>query len=158
MKLTKAESLLCEVEMRYKHGRQPLMKESQKIESSKDAAELLRQYFESEGHLLTEIEYFCVMHLRRNNTLKGMQTIAIGGQSGCVADPKVIFRSALLMGSAAIILCHNHPSGQLHPSTQDKDITNKIKLAGSFLDISVHDHIILTPLGNYFSFADDGQL
>lgn len=114
MKLTKAESLLCEVEMKYKNGRQPLMKESQKIKSSKDAAELLRQYFESEGYLLTEIEYFCVMHLRRNNTVKGIQTIAIGGQSGCVADPKVIFRSALLMGSYKPRKINNHEKRKNH--------------------------------------------
>lgn len=57
-----------------------------------------------------------------------------------------------------MILTHNHPSGTLNPSEADKSITRKIKSAGEFLDIKVLDHIILTPSGKYFSFADEGLL
>ncbi len=155
---TELPNVLCEVEMKYKSGKAPLMKETAKIKTSKDASELLRNYYEAEGLLIDQQEYFVIMHLRKNNTVKGMQTVSIGGQSSCTVDPKIIFKSALLMGSASIIVCHNHPSGENKPSDQDKAITNKLKEAGKFLEIGVLDHVILMPSDTYFSFADEGMM
>jgi DNA repair protein RadC len=81
----------------------------------------------------------------------------MGGVAGTVVDPKIIFKVALDHVASSIILCHNHPSGNLNPSLQDREITNKLKEAGRLLDIAVTDHLII---GNnqYFSFSDSGLL
>jgi len=76
---------------------------------------------------------------------------------GTVADPKMIFREALDQRASSVILCHNHPSGQLRPSAEDIQLTRKLVEGGRFLDIAVQDHLIVTNAG-YFSFADNGQL
>ncbi|MBT7463546.1 MAG: JAB domain-containing protein, partial [Bacteroidetes bacterium] len=77
--------------------------------------------------------------------------------SGTITDIRLIFQTALKASSVAIILAHNHPSGNLNPSEADKKITQKIKQAGELLDISVLDHIILSE-ESYFSFADENLL
>ena len=83
--------------------------------------------------------------------------ISQGGLSGTIIDVRIILKMALEKLACSIILCHNHPSGNLIPSQADKDITNKIKEAGKFMDIPVLDHLII---GNdaYFSFADEGLI
>ncbi len=83
--------------------------------------------------------------------------ISSGGVTGTVADPKVIFRSALEHNASSIILVHNHPSGQLKPSTADINLTKKLVSAGKSLEIPVLDHLIFADNG-YFSFADEGML
>ena len=83
--------------------------------------------------------------------------ISKGGQGGTIADPKIIFKSALENNAASIILAHNHPSGNLKPSQADINLTKKLREAGSFLDIPVLDHLIFTDT-SYFSFADEGIL
>jgi DNA repair protein RadC len=103
-------------------------------------------------------ESFWVMLLSRGNKLLGLSNISIGSVSGTVADPKKIFTMALLANASSIILIHNHPSGNLKPSTADRDITQKCKQAGEFLNLPVIDHIIISPNDNYFSFADEGLL
>jgi len=77
--------------------------------------------------------------------------------SGTVADPKVIFQVALKSNSSSIILCHNHPSGNVKPSKADIQLTRKITQAGEVLDLSVLDHLILTD-ECYYSFADEGTM
>ena len=76
-----------------------------------------------------------------------------GGITGTLVDVRIVFKNALLLGAVAIILAHNHPSGTLKPSQADKNLTNKLKIAGEYLDVKVLDHIILTNTG-YFSFSD----
>ena len=83
--------------------------------------------------------------------------ISVGGTAGTIADPKVIFVSALKCNATSIILVHNHPSGNLKPSNADTELTKKLKNAGQFLDLPVIEHIILTK-GGYLSFADEGIL
>jgi len=103
-------------------------------------------------------ESFKVMLLNRANRVIGIMNVSEGGQAGTVADPKMILQSALLSHAASIILCHNHPSGNTRPSEADIKLTKKIKEGAGFLDINLLDHIILTPEGNYYSFADDGMI
>ena len=83
--------------------------------------------------------------------------ISRGGISGTVADPKLIFKSALDHGGSSIILIHNHPSGNLQPSQADISLTKTLKEAGKFLEIPVLDHIIVSD-NSYFSFADEGMI
>ncbi len=81
-----------------------------------------------------------------------------GGITYTLVDLRLIFGVILKSLSTAVILCHNHPSGTLLPSNPDKDLTRKIKNAAGLFDIKVLDHLILTPGGDYYSFADNGML
>jgi DNA repair protein RadC len=102
-------------------------------------------------------EEFWILLLNRGNKIINSICISQGGLSGTVADPKKIFKTALEQYSASVILCHNHPSGNVKPSESDIRLTQKLKKAGSFLDLPVIDHIIIGD-GSYFSFADEGIL
>lgn len=102
-------------------------------------------------------EEFWVVLLNRANRILGKYMISRGGVSGTIADPKVIFNRALLSQASAMILVHNHPSGNTEPSQADRDITRKLRNAGDLLDLPVLDHLIVAEDG-YFSFADEGIL
>ena len=80
-----------------------------------------------------------------------------GGITGTLVDVRLVFKTALSQGAVGLILVHNHPSGTLKPSDSDKQITQKLKIAGEQLDIKVLDHVIVTET-NYFSFSDEGIL
>ncbi len=86
-----------------------------------------------------------------------MFEVSTGGVTGTVADPKLVFVAALKANACSIIISHNHPSGNLKPSQADEHLTQKIKLAGQFLDIKLIDHIIVSSEG-YYSFADEGLI
>ncbi len=124
-----------------------------KIESSRDVFDLLLPNWLD----IDYVESFHVVMLNRGNRLVGVSKISIGGVGGTVADPKKIFQTALKANASGLIICHNHPSGQTHPSASDKKITEKCKQAGKFLDLPVLDHLIITRK-DYFSFADEGIL
>ncbi len=115
--------------------------------------------FEIMQPLLGDLPYeqFWVMLLNRGNRILKTVCISEGSVSGTVADPKKIFKTALEHNASSIILCHNHPSGQTTPSSNDKRITSQCSEAGAFLDLPVLDHMIITS-GHYFSFADEGML
>ena len=122
------------------------------ISSSRDVYELLRRQFSDLNH-----EEFWIVLLNRSNKVLSRYLISKGGQAGTIADPKIIFQTALENHSASIILSHNHPSGNLKPSQADLRLTRKLKDAGDLLDISVLDHLIFTDSG-YLSFADEGLM
>ncbi len=127
-----------------------LMKQS--IYASKDAFEIIDPIIGDLPH-----EEFWVLLLNRARRLLKSCCISEGGVAGTVADPKRIFKAALESSATAIILCHNHPSGNPSPSMSDKRITQKCVEAGKFLDVPVIDHIIVAN-NNYFSFADEQLL
>lgn len=102
-------------------------------------------------------EQFWVIMLNRSNKVIHKRAISLGGVSGTVADPKVIFNKALEDLASGIILAHNHPSGNKKPSQADIELTKKLQQSGRLLEIPVLDHIIYTDDG-YFSFADEGLL
>ena len=102
-------------------------------------------------------EQFWVIMLNRSNKVIHKRAISLGGVSGTVADPKVIFKKALDDLASGIILAHNHPSGNKKPSQADIDLTKKLQNSGKLLEIPILDHIIFTDDG-YFSFADEGLL
>ena len=102
-------------------------------------------------------EVFAVIFLNRANKIIHFEIISEGGITGTVADPRIILRKALEENAVSIILCHNHPSGSLKPSRADEELTQKIKEAARYFDISVLDHIIVSETG-YYSFADEGIL
>ena len=102
-------------------------------------------------------EVFGVVFLNRANKINHFEIISQGGITGTVADPRIILRRALEEGAVSIILCHNHPSGNLKPSRSDEELTFKIKEASKYFDIKLLDHIIVSDEG-YTSFADEGIL
>lgn len=102
-------------------------------------------------------EEFWILTLNRSNQILCKQKISQGGVSGTIADPKIIFNKALAHLASAVILAHNHPSGNKQPSQADIALTKKLKKAGDLLEIPVLDHIIFTDDG-YFSFNDDGMI
>ena len=126
------------------------VREKPKIGSSKDAYEVLRPYLWDLPH-----EEFWVILLNRANQVLRCVQVSVGGVSGTVADPKMIFKVALEHLASGIIISHNHPSGNLTPSQADKDLTKKMKQGGVILEIPVLDHLIFTDKG-YYSFADEG--
>lgn len=127
-------------------------KKKQKILSSKDIADFLKAQFQYHTK-----EVFVVIFLNQANIILHHEIISEGGITGTVADPRIILQKALEHNATAIILSHNHPSGSLKPSQQDKVLTDKIKNAASYFDIQVTDHIIVSDEG-YYSFADEGLL
>lgn len=127
---------------------------AKKIISSRDAFDVLFPIYPE----IDMYESFWIMILGRANSIRGVSNISLGTESGTVADPKKIFQHALLGKASSIICFHNHPSGNLNPSSQDIQITKKIQESGRFLDLPMIDHLILSPEGNYFSFADEGML
>lgn len=122
------------------------------IRCSKDIAQYLRTVIKDFGY-----EVFGVLFLNKGNKINHFEIISRGGITGTVADPRIILKKALETEATSIILCHNHPSGNLKPSRADQDLTIKIKEAASYLDILVMDHIIVSEDG-YYSFADDGLI
>jgi DNA repair protein RadC len=100
-------------------------------------------------------ESFHVMYLNNASKIIRSSCVSTGGITNTFADPRVIFKEALELNATHIILCHNHPSGNLQPSTSDINITKKIKEAGRLLDITVLDHIIVSEAG-YCSMAEEG--
>ncbi len=122
------------------------------IRNSKIAFECFHPQLSDLNH-----EQFWIMLLNSANKVIKLEKIGVGGLTGTTADPKKIFKCALENNAVNIMLCHNHPSGNLVPSSADKKITENIIKAGQFLEIKILDHIII---GNdkYFSFADEGLL
>lgn len=95
--------------------------------------------------------------LNQAHKLKGYYSLSIGGKTGTVIDIRLVLKQALYDEASAIILAHNHPSGNTSPSEQDRKITKKLKDAAELMEISLLDHIIVTQT-EYYSFADEGAL
>lgn len=150
--LTDDFSKVTEVELVYRNKSRPSTR--LKISCSKDAYDLFLRTWD-DGKIELQ-EQFRVMFLDRSNGCLGISTVSSGGISTCVADPKIIFASALKAGAASIIIAHNHPSGSLKPSKPDTALTERFCYVGRMLDMPVLDHLIVTREG-YFSFADEGM-
>lgn len=147
----KAITIIAAIELAGRR-QQTIAREKSKIKSSKDAYEILRHHLQDLNH-----EEFWLLCLSRSGTVTAEIRISEGGITGTVADPKKIFKYALDHLATGIIVCHNHPSGNLTPSEQDRELTNKIRAAGKVLDITLMDHLIITQK-QYYSFADEGLL
>ena len=102
-------------------------------------------------------EEFRMLLLNRANILKANCMISKGGQSGTVADPKIIFKTALEYKASYIILAHNHPSGNEQPSHEDLQLTKKLVEMGQMMDLPVLDHLIITDK-SFYSFCDAGLI
>lgn len=125
------------------------------IKNSFDASELLRSRFPK--GIINLKEVFYVRYLSNGNHVLAISKLSEGGLTGTVIDLRHLFAQALLLNASAVILCHNHPSGNLKSSPKDVEISLKAIEAGKVLDVQVLDHIILT-FESYLSLADEGLL
>ncbi len=126
-----------------------------KITKSSDAYDLFMRVWDMNKIQL--LEQFKIMLLDRGNACMGISNVATGGVSACVVDPKIVFSTALKARASGLVLAHNHPSGNLKPSIEDKALTKKFMEAGKLLDIAILDHVIVTP-HSFYSMADDGLM
>ncbi len=127
-----------------------------RITCSQDAYNLLiKEAFDP--NTIEYKEYVKLIALNRDSQVMGITTISEGGINSSVVDIRLILQIALLTHSSAIILAHNHPTGQLLPSIQDDMLTKQVKDAAKIMDITLHDHLIVSS-DNYYSYTDDGKL
>ncbi|MBN8865212.1 MAG: DNA repair protein RadC [Sphingobacteriales bacterium] len=124
----------------------------QQLASSEDVANYLKAHLQD-----YRIEVFGVIFLNRANRVVHFEIISQGGITATIVDPRIVISKALDHQAVGLILCHNHPSGNLKPSMADKTLTRKLMEAASLFDIQVLDHLIVTKNG-YTSFADEGLL
>lgn len=129
-----------------------LPKQGQIIRNSKDVYQFVKQTFSLLSH-----EEFLILLMNNNNEILHAHRLSRGGMTGTVADGRILFKIAFEYKATAIIICHNHPSGNPKPSEQDIRLTTNYRKFGKFIDLPILDHIIYTDFG-YFSFADEGLL
>lgn len=147
----KAITILSALELG-RRRKEEIVEKKPKITSSTSVYQLMQ------GDLLDlAYEEFWILLLNRANQVIKKVKISAGGVAGTVADPKLIFKQALEHLASAIILVHNHPSGNLRPSQADIQLTRKLVQGGKLLEISVLDHLIFTDTA-YYSFADEGMM
>lgn len=127
-------------------------KDRPQIKDSQDAYHLLKENWSDQ---IETVEEFSVLLLDRSNRVLGLSKMFKGGTNATVVDLKLVFATAIKGRADSIILSHNHPSGNLKPSTRDVELTKQFKAAGDLLEIKVLDHLILSPDGGYYSFADE---
>ena len=125
-----------------------------KISSSADAAEYARQFYHED---ISIYESFFIILLSIQNNVMAYAKISQGGVAGTVVDSRIILKYAIDTLASALILIHNHPSGECEPSNNDMAITTKIKTGAEAIDIKLLDHIIVGDF-KYFSFADEGLI
>ncbi len=126
--------------------------EMPQIKCSKDVFDLLSPVLSDLPH-----EEFWILFLNRSNKVINRMKLSQGGISGTVTDVRMVMKRAIEYLASGIIVCHNHPSGNLNPSESDTRITQKIKEAGNIMDIQLLDHLIISEK-EYYSFADNGLL
>lgn len=117
--------------------------------------DIFREHFDA-----GEIDYresFFALYLNQANKVLGIKKISECGISSTLVDVRIIMQAALLCNASGIIVAHNHPSGNLNPSSCDIKMTSQIKEAATILSMSLLDDIILTSDAHYF-FADDGMI
>lgn len=147
----KAITIAAAMELgRRRRGEEAL--EKKKITSSKSVFELMQPILGELPH-----EEFWIIYLNNSNKVIQKNQLSKGGITGTLVDVRLVMKNAIEFGAVGLVLVHNHPSGTLKPSTADKQLTNKLKIAGESLDIKVLDHIIVTE-ADYFSFADKNIL
>lgn len=122
------------------------------FKDSKSAAQYLQALLADHHN-----EVFGVLYLDQSNGLLNFKLVSQGGITATYVDPRIIFKQALREEAVGIIVCHNHPSGNLKPSRADEILTTRLKEGANYLDIKLLDHIIVSPQG-YFSFATEGLL
>ena len=128
-----------------------------KITNSETAWKILKGIISKMDLFSREKEHLFVIGLNLANNIKYIDHVSMGSLKGTVAEPREIFRNAIHLGAATIIIAHNHPSNNCTPSESDTRLTKQLVEGGKILQIMVIDHIIVCEKKHY-SFADEGAL
>lgn len=153
MNHTQLQSLFRATEIEIRYRNKVPYKERVQIKHPHEAYQTIMHSWDE--NKIELVEQFKILLLDRSNHCLGFSEISTGGVTGSVADPKIIFSTLLKAKASAVILFHNHPSGNLEPSEADIELTKKIWQGGKILDISVLDHQIVSSYG-YYSFVENG--
>ncbi len=132
--------------------KEPSLYSDEPIRSSEDVMKVIAKELASYDR-----EVFLVLNLKLNGQVINMNLCSIGTLNASLVSPREVFKSSILSNAAAFIAIHNHPSGNLEPSQEDKDITKRLLECGKILDIRMMDHIIVAgESGEIFSFKQEG--
>lgn len=148
----KALTLLAALELGMRTAADARLDSKTRIISSQIGYDVMAHRFSQLDH-----EEFWVLMLSQSLSVIKDIRIGVGGLAATVVDVKIVIREALDCRASAIILCHNHPSGNLRPSVQDDSLTEKIMRAAKLFDIKVCDHLVIADNG-YFSYQDEGRM
>ena len=151
-KLKSIEKLIPEVKVRITRGKSVI---NDQIKSSRDSATIFKKFI-GKDKIQTQ-EFFAVMYLSQSNKVIGVYVHSMGSINATSADVRLILGGALRVGAVSLIICHNHPSGNMQPSEADIQLTKKLIAAAKYHDIRVLDHIIIGK-DNQFSFADNNLI
>jgi DNA repair protein RadC len=143
---------VSEIELVYR----PAIGEKPIVQTSYEAYVLFKEYFDIDT--ISIKEQFVAMYLNQANRVLGIQKLTEGGITNTLVDTRILFGTALKSLATGIIVCHNHPSGNINLSNQDKLITNRIKEIGQLLEIRLLDHLIITPFDSYVSMSDENLI
>jgi DNA repair protein RadC len=124
------------------------------ITSARDVVKVFQDLLSLEDRIDRDKEHFYVCHLNTKSRIKLVEVVSIGTLNCSLVHPRETFRRAVCEGSAAIIVAHNHPSGEVEPSDEDTSVTKLLFEAGNILGIKLLDHVIFTPT-QFFSFRDN---
>ncbi len=128
-----------------------------KLVNSQQSQPLIKKLIETQGQ--PDREQFCIILLNSKNEIIGLNIVSTGDLSSAPVHPREVLKPAILSNSAAMILCHNHRSGDLSPSPEDMAITKVIVQASQIMGIQVHEHLIISMQDDsYYSFADNGLI
>lgn len=133
----------------------PTQRECKQINGSQDAFSEFCALYDPNTQGIYETAY--ALYLNQDNRVKGFLKLSDGGMTNVIVDPRVLMMGALGCMATAIVLCHNHPSGNPRPSEDDRLLTKKLLAACKLMDISFIDHIVMGA-GRYYSFRDHGEM
>ena len=143
---TKAGTVIAALEL----GRRYSGQQQSRIKTAADVYPLVRHYADRKQ------EQFICVSLNGAHEVIAIRVVSVGILNRTIVHPREVFSDPLSDRAAAIIVCHNHPSGMLEPSDEDRNITRRLAEAGDILGITLLDHLILSPRGGYFSFLESG--
>ena len=128
-----------------------------KIHNAEAVAEVFRDVLKNEDEIDQQKEHFWAIGLNTKNRVLYLELISLGSLTESIVHPREVFRSAIIKSVCSLIFCHNHPSGEAEPSSNDITVTKRLKKGGELLGIKILDHIILGK-NDVFSFAREGML
>lgn len=120
-------------------------------------AEDVADYLIRQGYADRDREAFIVLLLDVKHRVIAEEVVTIGILDGSLVHPREVFKAAIVANAAAIIIAHNHPSGDPAPSGQDREVTRRLRKAGEILGIPVVDHVIVGLTGGHYSFREGGD-
>ncbi len=124
------------------------------LDSCEKVAEALRTWLSTRNKVDRDKEHFWAIGLDTKLNVKYFEVVTIGTLDASLVHPREVFRFAIMQGVSSLVIGHNHPSGDITPSNEDRNVTRSLVKAGKILGIRIHDHLIIGLNGNRFSFAE----